>query len=187
MRRHTDGHRGKALTWRRFRAPHDPPGQPMVWPRPLGTDRVAHPVASGDLNGIGNGTDALSHGGGGGAPRRPLGQQSRLALPPSTRLPACRHVGRVPSVQHHAIVSPSAPQSALVQRLSVATSVPSLPSSQSTLIGSCQHTDGFQSTGDSPQSSAAKCKAQPAPPANPARLRKCTPRPLHECCSGSRQ
>ena len=44
--------------------------------------------------------------------------------------------------------------------------------SQSTLMGSCQHTDGFQSSGDSPASKAARCRAQPAPPAKPGRFRK---------------
>ena len=39
-------------------------------------------------------------------------------------------------------------------------------------MGSCQHTDGFQSIGDSPASMAARCSAQPAPPSNPGRLRK---------------
>jgi hypothetical protein len=39
-------------------------------------------------------------------------------------------------------------------------------------MGSCQHTDGFQSMGDSPASKAARCSAQPAPPTNPGRLRK---------------
>src|SRR5450756_2877144 len=70
------------------------------------------------------------------------------------------------------MVSPSAPQSPLVHPRTVATSVPPSPGSQSTLIGSCQQTDGFQSMGDSPESRAARCNAQPAPPLNPARLRK---------------
>ena len=52
-------------------------------------------------------------------------------------------------MQHHAIVSPSSPQSARDQRRTVAVST-SPCSSQSTRIGSCQHTDGFHSVGDSP-------------------------------------
>jgi len=48
-------------------------------------------------------------------------------------------------VQHQAISSPSMPQSRRVQRRTVATSVSSTPGSQSTLIGNCQQTDGFQS------------------------------------------
>src|SRR5581483_6147498 len=77
-----------------------------------------------------------------------------------------------PSVQHHAMVRPVSPQSARVHPRTVATSVPSGFGAQSTLIGSCQHTDGFQSMGDSPASNAARCRAQPAPPAKPGRLRK---------------
>ena len=67
---------------------------------------------------------------------------------------------------------PPSPQSRRVHPRTVATSVPSGPASQSTLIGNCQQTDGFQSMGDSPASSAARCSAQPAPPLKPGRLRK---------------
>src|ERR1035441_725928 len=70
------------------------------------------------------------------------------------------------------MVSPSAPQSPLVHPRTVAISVASSPGSQSTLIGSCQQTDGLKSMGDSPESMAAKCNAHPAPPPKPVRLRK---------------
>ena len=39
-------------------------------------------------------------------------------------------------------------------------------------IGTCQHTFGFQSSGRSPASRAPMCRAHPAPPAKPGRLRK---------------
>ena len=68
--------------------------------------------------------------------------------------------------------SPSSPQSARVHRRTVATSVPSGPAAKSTRSGSCQQTEGFHSIGDSPASSAARWRAQPAPPAKPGRLRK---------------
>ena len=100
-------------------------------------------------------------------------RRSPRAPRPSIRVPAVRpRRPWFPSVQHHAMVSPSAPQSRLVHPRTVATSVPSSPGSQSTLIGSCQQTEGLKSMGDSSESRAARCRAQPAPPSNPARLRK---------------
>lgn len=74
------------------------------------------------------------------------------------------------SVQHHAMVEPPSPQSARCVARTVTTVGPAPCSS--TLMGNCQHTDGFQSSGLSPASTAARCRAHPTPPAKPGRLRK---------------
>ena len=54
------------------------------------------------------------------------------------------------------VVTHSADLAARCQRRTVATSPPSPRSDQSIRMGSCQHTDGFQSIGDSPESMAAR-------------------------------